>query len=531
MNLTTDPWIPIVWTNGQPATVGLCDAFARGEDIRDLAVRPHERIAVMRLLICIVQAALDGPADHDEWKVCRSKIVPTVLDYLKGWQKAFKLFGDGPRFLQVEGLKKPSDKDDNDEGKPVSKLDLALATGNNSTLFDNGDGSDRAFGSGHVALTLLTFQCFSPCGTIGVALWNGAPTLGWSSYPAVKRGQSKHAPCLPGNMLHSYLRGETFLESLQRNLMTREQIARFCGYNTWGKPIWEQMPSGPTDKTATKNATETYLGRLVPLSRAIRLEENCRSMILANGLDYPDYREGWREPSATIVTRPVKKQPTRLTLPAEIEKGIWRELHALTVIGVDKNTNGGPAALENLEEKEAFDMWVGGLIAEGNGKLLDTTESVFNIPPAMFGETSQRVYEEGVRHSERVEYRLRRAISTYRLAMETNERDLDGINRRLASLKKPEKDRMENLSAKAKAQFWTDIEQSVTQLLTVAANPEQLGMKNEWHKTVWVKAVWTAVRAAYEGACPHDTPRQMRAYALGLNALHYAPKKEEETES
>jgi hypothetical protein len=37
--------------------------------------------------------------------------------------------------------------------------------------------------------------------------------------------------------------------------------------------------------------------------------------------------------------------------------------------------------------------------------------------------------------------------------------------------------------------------------------------------------------AGYEHACPHDTPRQMRAYALGLNALHFTPKTEEETES
>src|SRR5919109_1041201 len=339
MNLTTDRWIPIVWADGQPGTVSLWDAFARAEDIRDLAVRPHERIAVMRLLICIAQAALDGPTDHDDWKACRAKITPAAVDYLKRWQKAFELLGDGHRFLQVDGLKKPDNKNHDDEGNSVSKLDLALATGNNSTLFDNGGGSDRAFELPDVALALLTFQCFSPCGTIGVALWNGAPTLGWSSYPAVKPGQSKHAPCLSGNMLHSYLRGEALLESLHHNLMTKEQITRFCGPDAWGRPIWEQMPSKPTDKAGMRNATQTYLGRLAPLSRAIRLEENCRSMMLANGLDYPDYREGWREPSATIITRNVKKQPTRATLPAEIEKSTWRELHALTVIGVDKNTN------------------------------------------------------------------------------------------------------------------------------------------------------------------------------------------------
>jgi CRISPR system Cascade subunit CasA len=517
MNLTTDPWIPIVWANGLPGTVSLCDVFARGEDIRDLAVRPHERVALMRLLICIAQAALDGPTDHDDWKACRSKVAPAAHDCLKRWQKAFELFGDGQRFLQVEGLKKPASKDD-DEGNSVSKLDLALATGNNSTLFDNGGGSDRTFASAHIALTLLTFQCFSPCGTIGVALWNGIPTLGWSGYPKVKPGQSKHGPCLSGNMLHSYLRRNTFIESLHRNLLTKEQIARFCGPDGWGKPVWEQFPSNPNDTTAIKNATQTYLGRLAPLSRAIRLEDNCRSMILVNGLEYPAYQE-WREPAATIVTWNIKKQPTRKTLSANIDKGIWRELHALAVIAVDKNTNGGPAVLQNLVDETAFDMWVGGLVAEGNGKLVDTTESVFHIPTAMLYEMGQRVYEQGVRWAEGSAIRLGRAVSTYHRELGDN---LDRGELR---------DRRDQIQKKATAQFWTDIEQAVPRLLDVAANPQQLGMKNEWHKTDWGKTVWRAARAAYESACPHDTPRQMRAYALGLNALHFKPKDKEEGES
>ena len=112
MNLTTDAWIPIVWNDGQPGTVSLCEAFERGEEIRDLAVRPHERIALMRLLICIAQAALDGPADHDDWKACRPRIAPSALDYLNRWRHAFELFGNGQRFLQVANLRKPANKAD-----------------------------------------------------------------------------------------------------------------------------------------------------------------------------------------------------------------------------------------------------------------------------------------------------------------------------------------------------------------------------------------------------------------------------------
>ena len=88
----------------------LREAFERGHELQDLAVRPHERIALMRLLICIAQAALDGPADYDDWKSCRPRIAPAALDYLDRWQHAFELFGNGQRFLQVANLKKPSNE-------------------------------------------------------------------------------------------------------------------------------------------------------------------------------------------------------------------------------------------------------------------------------------------------------------------------------------------------------------------------------------------------------------------------------------
>ncbi|MGA2440204.1 MAG: type I-E CRISPR-associated protein Cse1/CasA [Tepidisphaeraceae bacterium] len=508
MNISTEPWIPIVWADGQPGNVSLCEAFERGEKIRDLAVRPHERIAVMRLLLCIAQAALDGPNDGDDWKTCRNKITPDAVKYLKRWHKAFELLGDGPRFLQVAGLKQSADKEADEEENSVSKLDLALATGNNSTLFDNGGGSDREFSKARLVLSALTFQCFSPGGRIGVAEWHKTPTL--------RNGSSNHAPCIAGCMLHALVRGENLLDTLHRNLMAKEQVARFFGQDTWGRPVWEHMPENLSDREAIKNATQTYLGRLVPLSRSIWLADDCRSLILANGLEYAPYPE-WREPTATIVTRPIKKQPTRVVLRASVEKAAWRELHALAVIAMDKDTNGGPAAMQNVADGAPFDLWVGGLEAN-QAKLVDTTESVFHLPAEMLGETSQQAYEKGVKWAEISAFRLGRAVCTYH-------REL-GDNLDRAELR----DRRQQIHNKATAQFWTDIEQAVSQLLDVTANLEQLGPKNEWHTTDWGKAVWTAALAAYKHACPHDSPRQMRAYALGLNTLHCPPKNEEETE-
>lgn len=162
MNLSTDAWIPIVWTEGKPGIVSLCEAFEQSHEIQDLAIRPHERIALMRLLICIAQAALDGPADYDDWKGCRSRIVSSAVDYLQRWQQVFDLLGTGQRFLQLPNLNKAPTKStggDDDEGNSTSKLDLALATGNNTTLFDNAGGSERPFTPGKLALMLTTFQC------------------------------------------------------------------------------------------------------------------------------------------------------------------------------------------------------------------------------------------------------------------------------------------------------------------------------------------------------------------------------------
>ena len=68
MNLTTDAWIPALRADGTRALFSLQDLFAEAHTLRDLATKPHERIALMRLLLCITQAALDGPADEDEWQ-------------------------------------------------------------------------------------------------------------------------------------------------------------------------------------------------------------------------------------------------------------------------------------------------------------------------------------------------------------------------------------------------------------------------------------------------------------------------------
>lgn len=495
MNLTTDPWIPIVWNDGRPGMVSLREAFERGDVIQDLAVRPHERIALMRLLICVAQAALDGPKDRADWQACRPRITSAAIAYLQKWQHAFELFGNGQRFLQVNNLKPAGKADDDDEGGGnVSKLDLALATGNNTTLFDNSGGTDRAFVAGRLALMLLTYQNFSPGGRIGVAKWDGKLTPG--------NGSSDHAPCLAGSMLHSLIRGHSLLESIHNNLITKETVA-LLGMG-WARPIWESMPTAPANVPTT-----TYLGRLVPIARAIRLEDDGQGAILANAAKYAPYPE-WREPSATIKVREKKGVVERYVLGASLDRAPWRELAALAVRRTGRDTNGGPLALQNLPENQPFDLWVGGLVAD-KAKLLDTVEAVFHVPAGMLTEPGQRVYEDGVQLASDMEFRLRRAIGTYHKELGNN---LDRAE--MLDLRK-------RIQTKATFQFWTDVEHDVPQLLEVVANPASWPTKEAWSKTVWGKAVWVAANRALDAACARETPRQLRAFTLARQALYRFP--------
>lgn len=501
MNLTTDPWIPVVWDSGACDKVSIKDAFLRGREIRDLAVRPHERIALMRLLICVAQAALDGPKDHADWQTCADRLPKAAEDYLAQWQQAFELFGEGQRFLQVAGLVSGKAKDGND-GNSSSKMDLSLATGNATTLFDNAGGSERTFGDGNISLMLLTFQCFSPGGLIGDVLWR----------EKVMGRSSNHAPCIIKSMAHAYILGGNLIESVVRNLLPGED-ARRHGLK-WGKPVWESMPDSSIN---SDNSCSTYLGRLVPLSRAIWLNEGS-GMLLGNGLTYDGYPR-WRESAATIVKRGKDGQEERQALSLSATKGIWREVPAITVMRhAGQEAVGGPLAMGNLDKGQPCDIWVGGLIAD-KAKLIDAVESVFHLPAAMLHDVGPILYQEGVMLAESTERKLGRAIASYRLELKD---DLGGEHWK----------RGNKVKQKVAAHYWTAIEQRVGDLLAVVGEPGLLvpdgASSPAWGQTAWGRAIHAAARAAYELACPHETPRQMKAYAHGLKALFRRAAEDQE---
>ena len=504
MNLVTEPWIPVLHRNGERQLVSLHQIFTEESDYADLAVRPHERIALMRLLIAVAQAALDGPKDINEWDAALERLPDAAARYLEKSKESFELFHAKRPFLQLAKLAKPpkAGKENDEEAvTSVSKLDFALATGNNTSLFDHGANSSepRCFPERALPLMLLTFQCFSPGGLIAQLQWDSRQTS----------KSSKHAPCTPASMLHTFVRRPTVLESVHANLLTKEEVAQHWGADRWGKPVWEWMPPGWGDEAAIQNATQTYLGRLVPLSRFVQLKSDGVSMLLGNGFDYPGFPDVAAEPSATVA---LKNNGNDRVLLRAGEKAIWRELSAL-LVHRRQNNIGGALTLRNVPENVDFDIWVGAFLTS-KASIEDTVESVLHVPAPMQSDYGRGTYDKEVKHAEFVANRLGWAVETWR------EHEDGGWKGRVETTKPQDRWKLkEKLRATATKHYWTSVEKLRPLLL---GHIETLGTTAEaveQSQARWHKAVWATAFDAYRLSCGQDTPRQIRAYALGLSRL------------
>ena len=108
-------------------------------------------------------------------------------------------------------------------------------------------------------------------------------------------------------------------------------------------------------------------GRLVPVSRAIRLFKDSPSIVLGEALRYPQLPEQ-RDPFGTVYDTGKQRmgKSTSLTyLSVNPEAAAWRELaYILSLQVLDSKTGTvGAFNLQHLRTTQApeFDIWIGGL--------------------------------------------------------------------------------------------------------------------------------------------------------------------------
>jgi CRISPR system Cascade subunit CasA len=511
MNLAADKWIPVVRLDGQQDEVSLTAAFTEGDRIADLAVRPPERIALMRLLLCVAHAALDPtgkdprPRDQDDWKGCRQGLPPRAEIYLRKWQHAFELFGKRKRFLQVHGRGSPG---------IMSVNKLAFIDADTTTLFDNDVEQRNVRPDTWLARTLLTYQSFAAGGTVG-----GSANV--SGKKVSQKGTN--APCRDRSALHAFLRRNCLIDTIHYNLTTRERIEGMKPLS-WGRPVWEQELISLSDGAVTTKIGASYLGRLAPLSRAVWLSDDCATAENANGIAFPNFDAGFRETSCAVKKGRGAQDKDELRLVSAGDKGtikaVWRELHAIT-LKQSASGVGGPACLYNIVGTENFVLWVGAFVAN-RAKVVDGIEAVFSTPAGMLEQSSNQRYEQGALFANKLSAQLGRAIRAYRHAVERAAFDESQRAKVEMNIRKnkSEKQRLWTLERHAVLHFWTAAERNLRKLFQLVTTALPIaGGQYRFLETDWGKCLFAAAVDAYDIACPHETPRQMKAHVLGRAVL------------
>jgi len=520
MNVAFDPWIPVVTLTGKPDLASLYTVLAEGEKFADLAVRPHERVSLMRLFLCVVHAALDGPKNYNEWCDVPKRLPEAANRYLRTWEDSFELFHKTKPWLQVaelRGVEKVGDA--SGKTSPMALLDFELASGNNSTLYDHGGQVGfRKIEPERIALTLLTFQNFSSGG--------GSPVAQWKTTKTSQVG-NPDAPCLSQSMAHCLFRGRTLHETVHFNLPTFDEIGRVYrtfltdkkGYQytdiALGRPLWEFLPNSPEmGAEQVINATKTYLGRLVPMSRWIRLIHDTDQMYCCNGFKYDTFKDGYAsEPTAAVrlITRKDEKgaeSTERKVVKIEPTKALWRELSAL-LIKRSADGTGGPLAMVNAPYDVEFDFHVCSMTRD-QASMDIAVESVFHITPEFL--INFPVYQAEVVVAEGYSRKLRWAIEDYRTAI-----DNDWKPRVKRTQAKEQNTLRDRLAQTAFLSYWTSVEKNLSLLM---AHIEAIGTDAvESTCNAWRKMLFDVACEAYSIACGQDTPRQMRAFAKGWQKL------------
>ncbi|MBI5641765.1 MAG: type I-E CRISPR-associated protein Cse1/CasA [Nitrospirae bacterium] len=489
MNVAFDPWIPVVSSSGTRELASLCSVLVEGEKYADLAVRPHERVALMRLFLCVAHAALAGPKNYGEWKEVPRRLPEAVQKYLKIWKDSFELFDKEKPWLQVAKLKPAKDNDEKSFA-PVAKLDFSLASGSNSTLFDH-QGVKNKFDYPQLTLGLLTIQNFSTCGLLSRPLWNGKSTP----------DSAKDAPCITSSMYHVFLVGKNMADTIHINICDFDELSVLIESSRpngdWlGRPVWEQMPNDETDRVST----ETFLGRLTPLSRAVHLFEDGAKMLYGEALRYATYPDFPQEFNTSVVIKRTKNKEARYLVGAKLNVRPWRQLDAILQYNLTSVTPSHALNLNHLEG-EQFDIWVGALIRNpGKQDVLDSVESRFSISRQFRTAIGCAAYAYEVQKAQGVSKLLETAVFIYRTALDPMDNTRPG--------------------SAAITYYWTTVEKNLPLLLShINAIGTDDSDDSESKRKAWRASLYNAAREAYQIACGQETPRQMRAFAKGWEKL------------
>jgi CRISPR system Cascade subunit CasA len=351
-NLVDEPWIPVA----DVGRVSLRQVFS-GAGHRSLGGNPVQKVAVMKLLLAIAQAAAT-PNDENSWKALGADgLAQHSLTYLDHWSDRFYLYGERP-FLQMPAIAAA-------ETRSYGAVLPEVSTGNTTVL--SHIQAERPLDDADRALLLICLMAFALAGKKtdnSVVLSRG--------YQGKRNDQGKPSSSRPGpamahmGLLHTFFAGRDLQTSIWLNVLTTEQIQRRNIFPQGvGIAPWQQMPAGE-DCAVARSLKHSLMGRLVPICRFCLLVES--GLHYSEGLAHGGYKEGIVDPSVAVNYS--GKEPKALW--SDPEKRPWRQLTSLLSFFEQEGGQGFQswqicAGLDRARDvSHEFAIWSGGLRVSSN---------------------------------------------------------------------------------------------------------------------------------------------------------------------
>jgi CRISPR system Cascade subunit CasA len=515
-NLIDEPWIPVI----DKGRLSLRQIFSDTSN-RGLGGNPLQKIAMSKLLLAIAQAAFTPEDDEVLETTEAADFAKKCLDYLEKWYDSFWLYGEKP-FLQMPAI--------NGLIERRKRKDLHSATNKSGVRNAEESAKPKSIGMGFFpdvpaenntiltqyqvpktlsdadkALFVVSLMNFSFCGKRVEKNLDDQMMLGYIG----KTPSAKSAPSMGMfGYLHSILVGESLMETLLLNLLSRERIKENAYWTTGlGSAPWESMPEGTACQIA-KNLKDSYMATLLSLSRFVLLKGD--GIYYVEGLQYPNHTGGWREPSMAVNLQGA----TPKIKWVDPNKRPWRELTSLLAFMNIDDLQGYECqfikyGLNRFRERsKTIGVWSGGLKVSWNAgdqsvkQEDDFVESIIFLESNVLGELWYNQLKIEMDALDKLSKQVFSKTIEYFRA-------LTGKKDKKSSIKAFKK-----IADQATSMYWELCERRFQDMVNACEQPQEIKQLRKIFAQSAIKA--------YDTFCPKESARQIDAWAKNRpNLINY----------
>lgn len=282
-DLVGEAWLPVRDHQGAIHEVSLAELFGQAPRWQGLAIGfAPEQVAVTRILVAVMQSALQGPTgshERGEWLRDHPGCAERILAYLDRHRSRFDLFDRERPFMQQVVPEEMA------ATRTVAAIVLEWASGNNVTLFDHHVDEQRpALRPAHAVRALLTALLFQPGGGVskpfnrtdspgskalmvlvrGTDLWQSlvgnSPKLGPSRYDAPIWERTDHPPDKAGTTPLGWLDRATWRSRAVQLVPDDDGMVRGCRIHQHLK-LRDDPPADPFVPVRQKEGEEPKIVR------------------------------------------------------------------------------------------------------------------------------------------------------------------------------------------------------------------------------------------------------------------------------